>query len=250
MLLILETTTGQLVPAGVAPQLPRGGLDNVLVQFLTNGVAALLPGGAPIAVKLFSPADLVNPLTTLAAFTAVPADLLYTGQLDSLGGGLASLQQGTLLAKISYANPNVDSGWFQVRYGAAGTGGGAPAPQVVISQPTGPTNYVQALGQFGGKAILNQVEGFHRVKSVGNLLGLQLNCQDAPTGADLIVEVVKGGVGTGKFATLTAASKSQETIFGAPLALAIGDIIQFRPTQIGSVKPGTNLNVGGIVQLA
>lgn len=250
MLLILETTTGQLVPAGVAPQLPRGGLDTVLVQFVTNGVAALLPGGAPVALKLYSPADLVNPLTTLAAFTAVPGDLNYAGQLDSLGGGLATLQQGTLLAKLSYANPNVDSAWFQVRYGLCGSGGGEPAPQIVITQPTGPVNYVQAIGQFGGKAILNQVEGFFRVKSPGNLLGLQLNCQDAPTGANLIVEVVKGGIATGKTAALTAGNKTEETIFGAPLALAIGDIVQFKPTQIGSVKPGTNLNVGGIVQLS
>ena len=249
MLLILETTTGKLVPAGEPISLPRGGLNKVLVQFVTNGAAALLPDGAPIAVKLFSPADLVTPLTTLAAFTAVPGDLNYTGNLDTLGGGLVNLERGTLLALISYGTPNVDSGLFQVNYGR-GAGGGAAAPQIVITQPAGPVNYVQALGQFGGKAILNQVEGFCRVKSVGSLLGLQLNCQDAPTGADLIVEIVKGGVGTGKFATLAAGSKYQETAFGAALPLAIGDIIQFRPTQIGSVKPGTNLNVGGIVQLS
>lgn len=250
MNLILETTTGLLVPAGVAPALPRGGSETVLVQFVTNGVAALLPGGSPVALKLYALGDLVNPLATLAAFTAVPGDLNYTGQLDTLGGGLANLPRGTLMARISYANPNVDSGWFQIKYGDTGSAAGAPAPQIVITQPTGPVNYVQALGQFGGKAILNQVEGFWRVKAPGNLLGLQLNCQDAPTGADLIVEIVKGGVGTGKFATLVAGQKSQETVFGAPLALAIGDIVQFRPTQIGSNKPGTNLNVGGIVQLS
>lgn len=249
MLLILETTTGKLVPSGEAIPLPRGGLHTVLVQFVTNSVAALLAGGAPVALKLYSPADLVTPIATLAAFTAVPADLNYTGQFDTLSGGLAALERGTLLARISYGTPNVDSGLFHVNYGT-GSAGGAAAPQIVISQPTGPVNYVQALGQFGGKAILNQVEGFHRVKSVGNMLGLQVNAQDAPTGADLIVEIVKGGVGTGKFATLAAASKSQETIFGAPLALAIGDIIQFRPTQIGSVKPGTNIGVGAIIQLS
>ena len=249
MLLILETTTGKLVPAGEPIPLPRGGLHTVLVQLTANGVAALLPGGAPVALKLYSPADLVTPIATLAAFTAVPGDLNYTGQLDTLSGGLVNLERGTLLARISYGTPNVDSGLFHVHYGT-GAADGAPAPQIVITQPTGPVNYVQALGQFGGKAILNQVEGFWRVKAPGNLLGLQLNCQDAPTGADLIVEIVKGGIGTGKFATLVDGQKSQETVFGAPLALAIGDIVQFKPTQIGSVKPGTNLNVGGIVQLS
>ncbi len=63
------------------------------------------------------------------------------------------------------------------------------------------------------------------------------------------MEVIVAGAGTGKTATLTAGQKSQETIFVAPLALAVGDIVQFRPTQVGSDKAGTNLSVGAIVQL-
>ncbi|MBI5768763.1 MAG: hypothetical protein HZA93_13275 [Verrucomicrobia bacterium] len=249
MKLILETTTGQLVPAGVAPNLPRGGLEPTFLQFVTNSVAGLLVGGAPIALKLYSPADLVNPIATFNVWTASPADVGYTAQLDTLAESLAYLQRGTLVAKISYANPNVDSQNFLVNYGTGASGGGAPVTPIVITQPTGPVNYVQPIGQFGGRLAVNQVEGFWRVKAPCNLLGLQLNAQDAPTGANLLVDVVKGGVAQNKIAQLTAAQKNEETIFGAPLALAIGDIVQFKPTQVGSGKAGTNLDVKGIVQL-
>jgi hypothetical protein len=251
MILIVETTTGRLKPDGVAPQLPRGGLDTVIVQFVTNGVAALLPEGAPIALKLYSPSDLNNPLVQLGAFAALPADLAYKGSLNTVSGGLAYLERATLIAKISYGNPNVDTANFHVVYGAAGSGTGAPPVQLVITQPSGPVNYVQAIGSITGKATLNQVDGFWRVKSPGNLLGLQLAAQDAPTGADLIVEVIKNGLATGKTGKLTAAAKNEESIFaGGPVALAIGDIVQFKPTQIGSGKPGSYLAVAGVVQLA
>ncbi|MBI3886158.1 MAG: hypothetical protein HY302_10560 [Opitutae bacterium] len=248
MLLILETTTGKLVPSGEAIPLPRGGLHTVLVQFVTNSVAALLDGGAPVAVKLYSPADLVTPIATLDTFTAVPADLNYTGQFDTLSGGLAALERGTLLARISYGTPNVDSGLFHVNYGT-GAAGGAAAPQIVITQPAGPVDYVQALGTFGGKLILDQVEGFYRVKAAGDMLGFQLAAQDAPTGADAVVEAIVNGVATGKTCKLTAGAKNEETVFGAALPLIVGDILRYKPTQIGSVKPGTNLSVGAILRL-
>lgn len=249
MKLYLETTTGQLVPAGVAPNLPRGGLDAVFIQFLTVGVAALLPGGAPIALRIYSPADLVTPLVTLSAFTASAGDVGYFGSLDTVSGGLASLERGTLFAKISYGTPNVDAQAFLLNYGAGGSGAGAPLTQLVISSPTGPVNYVQDIGDFGGRVATGQTEGFWRVKAPCNLLGLQLNCQDAPTGAALLVEIYKGGAAQGKIGQLTAATKAEETIFGSPLALAIGDIVQFRCTQVGSTKAGSNLTVKGIVQL-
>ncbi|MBI5689244.1 MAG: hypothetical protein HZC55_04045 [Verrucomicrobia bacterium] len=249
MNLILETTTGQLVPAGVAPNLPRGGVAAAFLQFVTNGVAALLAGGAPIALRLYSPGDLNNALATFNVWAASPGDLGYKASLDTLSGGLASLERGTLVAKVSYGNPNADSANFLVNYGVGGSGAGAPPVQLVISQPTGPVNYVQPIGQFGGRVAVNQVEGFWRVKAPCSLLGLQLNAQDAPTGANLLVDLVKGGVAQAKVATLTAGQKSEETIFGAPLVLAIGDIVQFKPTQVGSAKPGTNLDVKAIVQL-
>ncbi len=249
MKLYLDVPTGQLIPAGVAPNLPRGGAENLFLQFLTNNVAALLPGGAPIALRLYLASDLVNAIATFNTFTSSPADLGYKASIDTLSGGLAILERATLFAKISYGTPNVDSALFLVNYGVGTSSSGAPVTQLVISAPTGPVNYVQPIGQFGGRVILNQVEGFWRVKAPCSLLGLQLNAQDAPTGANLLIDVIKGGVAQNKIATLTAAAKSEETIFGAPLVLAIGDIIQFKPTQVGSVKAGTNLDVKGIVTL-
>jgi hypothetical protein len=137
MNLILETTTGQLVPSGVAPRLPRGGVETVLVQFVTNGVAALLPAGAPIALKLYAPSDLANPVATLSVFAAVAADLLYSGQLDTLAGGLAYLERGTLHARVSYGTPNVDSAWFQLLYGSSQSASGSKPVSLVIPQPVG-----------------------------------------------------------------------------------------------------------------
>ncbi|MCX6952993.1 MAG: hypothetical protein NTV51_12630 [Verrucomicrobia bacterium] len=249
MKLFLDTASRQLTPAGVAPNLPRGGADNVFLQFLTANVAALLPGGAPIALRFYLPSDLGNPIATFNAFTASPADLGYVAAVDTLSGGLAVLDRATLFARLSYGTPNVDSEWFLVNYGVGTSGSGAPATQIVLSTPAGPVNYVQPIGQFGGRIGVNQTEGFWRVKAACNLLGLQISAQDAPTGANLLVEVVKGGVASGKVATLTAAQKSEETVFGAPLALAIGDVVQFKVTQVGSTKAGSNLDVKGIVTL-
>lgn len=249
MNLYLDVPSGTLLPAGVAPGMPRGGAETVYLQFLTANVAAMLPGGAPIALRLYLPGDLVNPLATFNAFTAAPADVGYKMAIDTLSGGLAILERGTLFAKLSYGNPNVDTPWFLVNYGVGFASAGAPVTQLVISQPAGPVNYVQDIGTFGGQVKLAQTEGFWRVKAPGSLLGLQLAVQVAPAGADLIVEIYKGGVATGKTAKITAGQKTEETIFGAALALQIGDVIQFRVTQLGSATAGANLNVKGIVQL-
>lgn len=246
----LETTTGLLKPGGVALPIARGPQEATL-QFLTNSVAALLADGAPIALKLYALGDTVTPLATFNAWTAVPAWLCYKATLNPLAvAALGYLPACTLLGRISYGAVNVDTPFFHVLWGGSGEVTGAPVTPIVVTQPTGPTNYAQNLGTFGGKVAVNQVEGFYRVKAPGSLLGLQLNCQDAPTGADLIVEVIKGGVATGKTAKITAGAKYEETIFGAPLALAVGDVIQFKPTQVGSGKPGTNLTVSGVVQLS
>lgn len=249
MNLILETTTGQLNNPGLAPSLARGGIAAVFIQFVTANVAALLPGGHPIALKLYSPADTVTPIATLNAFTTSAGDVGYIGQFDTLSGGLANLQRATLLARISYGTPNVDSQLFHVNYGGTGSGPGIPVAPIVITQPAGPVRYVAPLGSFAGKVAPNQIEGMWKAPAACQILGLQLNAQDAPTGAALLVDVIKGGIAQNKIATLAAAAKAQETIFGAPLAVAAGDVIQFQATQVGSTKPGTQLTVGAIVQL-
>jgi hypothetical protein len=110
-------------------------------------------------------------------------------------------------------------------------------------------NYTESLGLFAGKIAVGQAEGFWRAKAACQILGLQLNAQDAPTGASVEVDLTKNGVDQGKIAVLVAGAKAQETIFAAPLAVAVGDLIRFKPTQVGSTKPGTNLAVKAIVQL-
>lgn len=246
--LILETTTGRFVPSGVAPQIPRGATA-VTLQLVTNGVATLLPDGQPVSLAIYAPGNTEDALAVFAAWTRNTAFNLYAAQIDPLTTGLAWTQLTTLLAQISYGDPTVDSQFNHVILGGAGSGSGGAVPQIVISQPAGPVNYTETIGTFAGKAVVAQDEGYLRVKAAGSILGLQLNAQDAPTGASLLVDVVKNGVPQNKIATLAAAAKAQETIFGAPLAIAIGDIIKFRPTQVGSGKPGTNLSVKAIVQL-
>lgn len=245
----LDKPSGLFTPAGIAPPIGRGPQD-VTLQFLTNNVAEMLPGGADaIALKLYALTDTATPLATFNVWTAVPAFGCYKATLNPLATGLGYVPAGTLYGRLSYGAPNVDTPLFHVLWGAAGEQVGAPITPILVTQPTGPVNYVQDIGDFGGRVATGQTEGFWRVKAPCNLLGLQLNCQDAPTGAALLVEIYKGGAAQGKIGQLTAATKAEETIFGSPLALAIGDIVQFRCTQVGSTKAGTNLAVKGIVQL-
>lgn len=246
----LETTTGLLKPGGVALPIARGPQEATL-QFLTDNVAALLADGAPIALKLYAVSDTVTPIATFGAWTAVPAWLCYKATLNPLGvAALGYLPACTLLGRISYGTPNVDTPLFHVLWGGSGEVTGAPVAPIVVVQRTGPAKYVQSIGAIVGKAQVGQVDGFWRVNSAGDLVGLQLAAQVAPGGADLIVEVIKNGVATGKTAKLTAASKSEETVFaGGALALAIGDVVKFKPTQIGDTTVGSNLSVAGMMQL-
>lgn len=138
MNIIIETTTGQLVPSGIAPRLPRGGIATVFVQFCTNGVASLLPAETPISLCLHDPSDLETPIATLTAYTSILSDKVYSGQFDTIGGSLAYLERGTLHGRISYGIPSVDSAWFQVLYGPSSQNTvGAPPVQLVIPTPVG-----------------------------------------------------------------------------------------------------------------
>ena len=252
MNLIIETTTGRPVPAGAVPQLGRGP-DATTLQFVTNNVAALLAGGAPIALKLYTLDDLATPKATFSVWTPNNSYLLYEAVLDVLASGLAWIQNRQLVAKVSYGAVNVDTPLFEVSFNG-GQVGGSIIPPIIINISGGgggggSANFVQPVGVFGGKLILNQVAGYWKVKAACNLLGLQVGAQTAPVGADAIIEVVKNGAPSGKTGTLTAGNKKQETIFGAALALAIGDVVEFRPTQIGSTTEGTNLSVAGVATL-
>lgn len=253
MYFIIETTTGRLLPAGAVPQLSRGP-DASTLQFVTANVAALLTEGEPIALKLYTLDDLTTPKAIFSEWTANATYKLYQADLNALLSGLAWVQDRQLVAKVSYGTINVDTPLFEVSFDG-GQVGGTIVPPIIINNYAGggggggAADFVQPLGSFGGRLTAEQTEGYWKVKAACSLLGLQLAIQTAPTGADVLVEVIKNGTPTGKVATLTAGAKSQETIFGAALALAIGDIVKFKPTQVGSGTAGTNLTVAGVAQL-
>jgi hypothetical protein len=76
------------------------------------------------------------------------------------------------------------------------------------------------------------------------IIGAMLSAQDAPTGSAVTVDLVNGaGVEQGKIATLAAAAKYQETIFGAPLAVGAGALIQAKIKSVGSASPGAWLTL-------
>lgn len=246
MLLTLETTTGKLVPAGHAPQLGRG-TEPLLLRFVTNGVAAMLEGEPPIALKLFLPADQITPIVTVNAWTELPDDVLYRGELNTLAvTALAWLLSGVLVGRLEYGDPTVQSSFFQLNYGGPVSTTGGTRPSIVIMQPAGPVHYMQQIGYFQGKVVNDQVEGYWQAPNAAQLKGLALSCQVAPSGADLIVELVVNAEATGKTFTLGDGSKAGYADFGAPHAINPGDIVQFKPTQHGSAR---YLSVQAKVQL-
>lgn len=249
MKLKIDTTTGKPFPLGEVLQLARGPAPATL-QFLTDGVATLLAAGQPVALKLYDPAD---PETLLASFdewTRNVADGLYTAVLNPTAvEALAWTKAPTLLAKVTYGDaPEINTPLFHVSYGGTAVAS-APVIPIVITALTGPVEYVQEIGYFAGKVKTNQVEGFWRASNACEIRGLQLNIQDAPTGADLIVELTKNGDDTGKEAKITAAQKSEETLFDPPLSVAAGDVLKFRLTQVGSGTAGSNLAVKAKLRL-
>lgn len=244
MKLTLETTTGLLVPGGVAPPLSRGS-EKILLRFVTNGVAALLPDDTPIALKLWLASVADDPIATLAAWTTLTADVAYRATVDARTiAELAWLQSGVLIGRVDYGDPVVQSAAFQINYGAGTAAGGSGAPQIVITQPAGPVKITPHIGYFQGKLVADQVEGRWVANAACQLTGFDLHAQVSPDGADVIVEAVLNGVPTGKVSTLPDGSKGGYSAFAAPLAVAIGDVVQFKPTQVGTNRPGTYLSVG------
>lgn len=233
----LETTTGLLVPMGTALPIARGPQD-VTLQFLNSGVAALLAEGAPIALKLYALTDTLNPIATFSDWTAVSAFSCYAANINPLAvAAMGYLQAGTLLGRLSYGDPATDTPLFHVLWGGSGEVTGAPAQPIIITQPAGPVTYMQDLGYFQGKVTADQVEGYWKAPQAALISGLSLHTQNAPAGADLIVELIVNGAPTGKTATLTAGNKSIYADFaGGSLAVAAGDTLQFKPTQAGNAR--------------
>lgn len=249
LILKLETTTGLLSPAGIAPSVPRAP-QNVTLQFLTNSVANLLAGGAPLALKLYALGDTDTPIATFNTWVSNATYKLYTATINPLTeAGLGYLPAGTLYGRISYGDPNVDSGLFHVIWGGTGPVTGAPAPQIVITQPTGPTKQTIEIGHITGRLVEDAVEGSHTVQAAAQVTGLQLTANTAPTGADALIELVKNGVPTGSVATLSDGAKSEVTVFDPVVTVAVNDTLQFKVTQKGSTKAGGYLTVSANTEL-
>lgn len=97
---------------------------------------------------------------------------------------------------------------------------------------------------FVGSAILNNTFGYFKASSTTNWTRAQLACQTPPTGSSIIITVVDAsGTSLGVTATIAAGASYQETVFGTPLVLAIGNEVRAKITQIGSSTPGGYITV-------
>jgi len=250
MNLILEKTTGKLVPAGQPAQLARGGVQALSLQFLDSGVAELLAGGAPIAFKIFGIDDTDTPILTVDAWTADATGVRYTAALNTLAGALAWVQGGTYYGRIDYGTPNVSSGLFHLIYGGTNAAPGL-APQISIATITtvgkflAPMVYTGRLNADGARALF----GYYKVKHAGKILGAQLFAQTAPTGADVTVDLIDAGEAElSKVSTLSAGEAAEETIFGSPLNVALGDVIRAKIKTVGSGNKGGYLTMNLICE--
>jgi hypothetical protein len=114
MNLLLETTSGLLLPPAAVPRLGRA-VTALTVQFATDGVVALLPAGVPIALHLYNPADLAKPIASFTAWKADRKSLSYVTPFNLLTeAGLAWLQATTLLGRLSYGTPKIETPFFHL----------------------------------------------------------------------------------------------------------------------------------------
>lgn len=241
LILKFETTTGRLVPGGIAPPIARAPQE-VTLQFLTNSVAQLLPNGAPLALKLYAPDDLVHPLATFSQWTVNADFQLYTATINPLATELGWRQAGVLLGVIAYDAS--ESPAFHVQFDANGEAVAAPITPIVITQPAGPVKITPLIGYFQGKLAVDQVEGRWVPNAPCELDGFDLRAQVDPAGQDVIIEAVVNNAAAGRTAILPAGAKGSYTQFATPLQLAAGDVVQFQANQIGSnARPGSYLTV-------
>ncbi len=250
MNLILEKTTGKLVPSGQPAQLARGGVQALSLQFLDSGVAELLAGGAPIALKIFAIDDTDAPLVTIDAWTADATGVRYTTNYNTLAGALAWVQGATYFARIDYGTPNVESILFHLVYGGTNAAPG-PAPQVSIQTIStvgkflAPMLYIGRLNADGAKALF----GYYKVKHAGKIHGAQLFAQTAPTGADVTVDLIDAGEDElAKVSTLSDGAAAEETIFPAALDVEVGDVIRAKIKTVGSGNRGGYLTLNLICE--
>lgn len=239
MLLTLEKTTGFMIPTGVAVNLGKGGVQQVLLQFLNSGVAELLADGTPIAVKFFTPDDLVTPKGSISSWTPNTDEKIYIGEIDTNAGAMAWLQAPTLIGLVTYGSgPAVDSDQFHVKYGlpvSGETDQGAAVERVTILEGN---NTILVPMIFMGELTDEQQYGYFVCPAAGNIIDISHDIQDVPTGADVSVDLTKAGVEQTKLSAIADGQQVQKTTFGAPLACVQGDVIRCKVKQVGSTFAG------------
>jgi hypothetical protein len=152
--LVLETSTGFLVPAGRSAKLAAGGTQLLELSFLTAGVLGLLADPTAIALKAYAPEDLVTEVFSITDWTRNTDRDLYTASLNTLSGALTSVRRAVYMAKITYGASH--SEWFHLRYGERATGNGGGTTQA--PQPTGRVREITVAGYGSGAGELGDLD--------------------------------------------------------------------------------------------
>ncbi len=213
-------------------------------------LAAFAPSNtAPSAVSLPAYAGTGSPPTAVAVAAFTPSNLAPSPITPPSVAGTASAPEAVALAP--FAGTGVAPSALAAPLAAAAT---QNVPQLVgfdpaIPTPTDDTMHTPSF-LFAGRLTAGQLFGFYKAPAAVALKGVQLACQDAPTGADVIIEVVDNdGVSLGRTATLPAGASTADVTFVTPLPLVIHTLVRLKVTQVGSTKAGSFLTANLIVQL-
>lgn len=234
MNLFLETTTGFLVPGGVAAQLGKGGVQNVFLQFVTNGVAGLLDSGDPMLLEVFEPSDLNTPIASISAWTEIAADKVYLGTIDTNAGAMAWLQVPTLVGKITYGLGDTESDLFHIKYGI-GSSSGLPSQVYIVNG-----NDLMVIPMiFMGELTVDQSYGYFVADADGEIRSITHEAQDAPSGSDVTIDVTKNSVEQANPSVLADGQYVQKTTFGVAIPVSAGEVIRLKVKQVGSTDAGS-----------
>lgn len=95
-----------------------------------------------------------------------------------------------------------------------------------------------------GDATLNQIFGYFKAPAATTITRAQVFCQTGPVGSNLNITLVNGsGTSLGSIAVVADGAEVQETVFGAPLVLAAGDVVRCKVTAVGATTNGGYVTV-------
>jgi hypothetical protein len=201
----------------------------------------------PSTVVSFTPTNTAPNAITGPSFTGTGA--VPTGITPPSFAGTGASPTGIALAPLAGTGESPAAHAL-----AMATTPTANVPQLVayspnLAPPTDDTMLTPAL-LFAGQLTAAQLFGFYKPATVVAVLGVQLNAQVAPVGADVIIELVDSdGTGLGRTATLPAGEAFAAVTFGTPLPLAANTLLRGKVTQVGSSTPGSFLTANLIVQV-